>query len=712
VKEGHQALRNRVFLLVGGFLLSLLPQHATGQVVRSLRLLVDTTRSVWGQQVVTIDGEPRLYFYFHRDDQAAELAVTPLTPGARLRLRPSAEFQLIDSLAEVPDGSYRAMLRFHDLTAKPFVRLTFEVPTDSADHPARQQIISLLPLTRTSLDLRVPDPELFVGEEKVLEVSTDNPTNVRVTGEWTRGQAIDYKLTRENGTLRVHVLPNSLGNHTLVLRATTQRPRLDSKGQLTYDLPPSRQEFVVRASRLRFVAADRKDVLLDDAGRQQGTEIILSDGHAFELRHTYRMEAQLEAGGALVAELFTRNYLSNDRVLCVLRPFSAHRATDGYLYIKDGDQPRAITNFSIAARPFVAALSVLHRGGEWTTNNSLLPGETVDVRLEGENLQRGHFHFEGLTVVPSDSSTRSDQAVIYRLQVPLTVDRRRIGLFDGTRPTGQARTVREAQRPRPLSFVSVDYGDGARPITRLNGPVLYDRPIQDVVFSFATAAIDDKENLFGKQFLTLEVRVVDEKNNLIDQRVLDRVVCPSAPSPRAAFYQDKQCQVGPIRLNDLLNRKTYELSDWSRIQVTVRHTTGPYAEAGYSQLVDLVLRRRTGFDIDVSFPAGLLTKRQGESGYGDFSGISLATLAQLRFYKPDRINRLQPYKIGAGFVALNAFNLSQNSQDRDLGIVILGSLSPVRTDAKLTFPLYLGGGYLLSRGKWFYLLGPGIGVRL
>jgi hypothetical protein len=74
---------------------------------------------------------------------------------------------------------------------------------------------------------------------------------------------------------------------------------------------------------------------------------------------------------------------------------------------------------------------------------------------------------------------------------------------------------------------------------------------------------------------------------------------------------------------------------------------------------------------------------------------------------------LRPYKIGAGFVALNAFNLSQDSNvNRDLGIVLLGSVYPTRREARFTFPLYLGGGYLLSAGKWFYLLGPGIGVRL
>ena len=84
----------------------------------------------------------------------------------------------------------------------------------------------------------------------------------------------------------------------------------------------------------------------------------------------------------------------------------------------------------------------------------------------------------------------------------------------------------------------------------------------------------------------------------------------------------------------------------------MRDDARQYGTKGYSQQVELVLRRHVNFDISVSFPAGLLTKYAGESSYNSFGGISLATLAQLSFYAPDRINRLRPYRIGAGFVAL------------------------------------------------------------
>ncbi|MEJ7663856.1 MAG: hypothetical protein WKG07_32145 [Hymenobacter sp.] len=174
----------------------------------------------------------------------------------------------------------------------------------------------------------------------------NNLANVRVSNEWTKSQAIDYKLTREKNGLFLHLVPNTLGAHPVVVRAQAERspPSTRPAASIT-SLPPLRLDFVVRASRLRFLNPDRKDITYDDAGRTAGTELILDDGHNFDLRRTYRIEGQQEAGGALVAELFTRSYLSNDRVLCQLRVYNTHRQSEGYLYIKDGDLARVHHQF-------------------------------------------------------------------------------------------------------------------------------------------------------------------------------------------------------------------------------------------------------------------------------------------------------------------------------------------------------------------------------
>ncbi|RSK23992.1 hypothetical protein EI290_21170 [Hymenobacter metallilatus] len=665
-----------------------------------------------------VQGEPHLYFYYRQDDEQAELLVYPETPGRQgLRLQRSADFILIDSLTAMDGGQYyRAKLRFKDLSSNKFLSLSFRQPSDSVGFAPQTQTVKLLPIMRTTLEFRPADTELFVGEEKVFELSSNNPKNIRVTTEWTHGQDIDYRLEQEKGLLKLHVLPNALGTRQLTLRPQTERPFLtDNNRRVTYALPPIRQEFTVKASRLRFLSVDKKEITLDENSRRKGVELILDNGRTFDLKRTYRIEDQEEAGGSLIAELFTRQYLTNDRVLCWLRVYNTHRQTESYLYIKENDQAKYITNFNIAPKTTITALSVRHRGGDWTPNATVNPGETVDVRLEGESLTRGRFLFEDVQVIPSDSSIRSDAAVVYRIKVPITIDKKRIAIFNAGQPTGSGLTVREFQRPHPLDFVGVTFGEAPRPITRLNGPVLYDRTIRDVVFSFNSGAIDSDQQFYGKQYLTFDIRTQNAKGELIEMRTVENiVVCPDGNSARAPFYQDKQCQVGNISLNSLLNsRKTYDLDDWSTIIITIRHNQGQYSEPGFTQKLELVLQRRVKFDIDISFPGGLLTKYKGESSFTSFGGISLATLAQFSFYHPTRINKLRPYKVGAGFVALNAFNLSQDSNvNRDLGIVVLGSVYPTRSDAKLTFPLYLGGGYLMNKKSLFFLFGPGIGIRL
>jgi hypothetical protein len=118
------------------------------------------------------------------------------------------------------------------------------------------------------------------------------------------------------------------------------------------------------------------------------------------------------------------------------------------------------------------------------------------------------------------------------------------------------------------------------------------------------------------------------------------------------------------------------------------------------------------FDIDVSFPAGLITKKVGEEGFGSLGGISLAVIAQFRFYQPDKIASLRPYRIGVGALALNAFNFNTTNDNRDLGLVVLGSVYPTRRDVKLSFPLFAGFGYLIRDTRWFFLIGPGVRVQI
>ena len=87
-------------------------------------------------------------------------------------------------------------------------------------------------------------------------------------------------------------------------------------------------------------------------------------------------------------------------------------------------------------------------------------------------------------------------------------------------------------------------------------------------------------------------------------------------------------------------------------------------------------------------------------------------IAQFSFYQEGKIAKYRPYKVGAGFIAIDAFNFTENNNRQDIGLVVIGSLYPISSNRKLTFPLYTGVGYLLKENKPFFLVGPGIRVRL
>ena len=240
---------------------------------------------------------------------------------------------------------------------------------------------------------------------------------------------------------------------------------------------------------------------------------------------------------------------------------------------------------------------------------------------------------------------------------------------------------------------------------------MYDKSIEDITLSFKNDEIDDKR-LYGKQYLSLEIRTKDRRGQLIEIRNIDNiVVCPGEDSPRFAFYDSKDCMKGDISLNTYLSRKTTQLEDWSSVEIKIKHQSDKHGGDGFSQRIEIILERRYDFDISVSFPGGLIVKKPSEPGYGTISGVSLAAIAQFSFYKPGKIAELRPYNFGVGTLALNSFSFT-NSDDQDLGIVALGSVSPTKRDTKLKFTLYAGGGYFIKETKWFVLLGPGIRVKL
>jgi hypothetical protein len=711
-------MKIRIFTLSLFISLLSLPLLYSQESLKNILVKIDTSLYTPEKNSILTGPESKIALEYSRPDEVCEVSFsTPvISPEPEIILLPSGDYSVIDSLTEISAGSYRFKVKFTDLTGSAF--LAFRIRLIFTPDSSEIREIRLFPFTTTHVYLYTSADELFIGEEKIFELSCDNAANIKPIPSWQTSNGIDYRVSSGPGQLLLHVIPKALGSRTVSIQLETFKPFPDPTGKMSYRLPAIEQNFTVRQSRLRFVNSDKKDITLDDKGKLEGVEIQLDNTAGLDMQKTYRIENREEPGGALIAEIFTKNPLTNNRTLCLLRVYNYHRESEGYLYIKDGDDPRFITNFSITPKTEIQRVSVLHEGQDWSTNLAVSPGETVDIKIEGISLNKGRFRFEDTEDLSPDSTLRNDNLVMLKIRIPLGVSKRTLGLFNFGIPTGTSLSVKEFQEPRDFDYITINYGAGDKTLTGVKSFLMSAKTIGDVVIDFDRNLIDSPEKMYGKQYLKITVKITGKNGELVEMTDIDNIVIvPGDRSPRASYYDKKDETSTAISLNKYLRVKTYDLQEWAKIDLSIENQKDKYTSRPFRKDLEIYYQKNYKFDIDVSFPTGLLIntfdKSASGSQYQNFGGISMSMMAQFSFYDQERPGKYKPYKIGAGFLALNAFNLSADSDvSRDMGIVIIGSLYPTRKDSKLTFPLHVGGGYKLNEGKWFVLIGPGISVRL
>jgi hypothetical protein len=706
-------MNRRFFLALPLLLTSLFIQSQTSYFDK-IELLSDTSTYSSKTDYVVVNGIKKIYFYYSSNNSELEVRAYPKHKTSRIELIPSRDFEVIDTLLKI-NNYLRFKLKFRNLTQSEMLRLSFEVEYDSI---IEYEDVYLQQLTNTTASIYPGDDQLFIGEEKVYEVNSNNPENLNISTEWVNAENYDYRYSKNNEKVFLHIVPKKLGEQEISARIASVKPFLDKHEKLENQLLPIEYNFNVKASRLQFLSLDKSELTYSEETRSNGIEVQLENSRLLQMEKTYRVEAQEEPGGALIAEVFTKQRLANNKVLCIIRPYNFHRNTDGYLYIKNGDEAQFITNVSITPATQIDKISILSEGSEWRESTNVHPGETFDLKLEGKGLHKAKFRFEDLTDLTADTVIRSETELVFKLKVPIDITKKKLTIYNYSTPIGYFLNVQEYQRPRELDYVFLNYGDFGRRVSGIKEPILYDDVIKDLTITFNPDKIDD-EKLYGKQYLNIKIQITGKKNELIEMKTIENiVVCPSGQSPRSDNYNKKDCFNGDISLNKYIRQPTYKLDDWSRINLVIEDDKSKCGGEGFSKDVDVILKRAYSFDVEVSFPAGLLTiyPKDTTKSLGNLSGISMAMIAQFSFYHPEKINTYRPYKIGAGFLALNAFNLTEGM---DLSLVVLGSVYPTTRDAKLSFPLYAGFGYQLSQSdvkktpgeRFFFMVGPGIRVK-
>ncbi len=689
-----------------------LAQTGSYPVFREIILRVDTT-DYRLSDLHAHHREVNLFpFTYRHENELAEIRFIPL-PSIDLELvavKASPDISVLWFEKAYPEEFFRVYLRFDQITRGNFFAVTATVRVSNGD--TIHQNIVLQPVAQMQISLMGYSEEIFTGEEVVNELNVNLPENLIIRPDWVIKDSYHYRISQKNGSVFLHLMAFQTGRQKFSVDLDVMKPTIDSSGRFSYKHSFTTQYFNVQASRMAFLGIDAKEVILDDDTRLRGVEVHLDDHRLLQLDKTYRIEAQEEIGGILIAELLTKSDLVNHRVLAVLRPYNFHHSRDGYLYIKDGDQAKFLTNFSVIPQSVIHSVKLMREGREWSEQLRVNPNETVIVRITGQSLDKSHIAFDVPGGRVTDTISWSESEAEFSMHIPMEIPKSRINLQVNNRPSGYALTVAEYQLPRQFDFIHINYGDKPTVVSGITGPVFYESSIRDIVIGFDRFKIDEDGRLFGKQYLDIEVRILGPRGELLETfRQNGVAVCPAENSLRFQYYTKNDCRLHEISLNQHLTRKTHSWEIWTRAIISIEHSSDKYTSGHHRKTVEIILQRPLRFDVDVSFPAGLLIISPENEKIGNLSGISMAMIAQFSFYHREKIAVMKPYKIGVGFLALNAFNFSESSGvNRDMGIVLIGSIFPTRKDTRMSFPLYIGAGYFLNQKDWFMLLGPGIRV--
>ena len=672
---------------------------------------IDTSVYTWQKNAIMINGKMQLPFYYDSENEVAEieLKMAGYAEAGAIQLKVSNDYIILDSLLTF-DDYIRFKVKFKDLTASNFLKFVFKDQMD----PSKSQFydLGLFPHTQTRLQMISAGSELFIGEEQILNISVSNIDNVMLSNQWVSDDKANYLIRKKNDELRVHFLPTKRGLYTWNVRLPLRKPELLEE-TMVFESAPLIKRFEIKSGRIAFLNINKLEITPSEDSKSPN--IIQIDNHErLSLEKTYRLEDQEAPGGALVAELFTQSSMSNGKVLATLRTYAYHQKSKGYLYLKENDKALFVTNFDITPRTKIEAIYIQRPGKNWEKTNQVHPGENLNIRLEGQGLHKGKFTFEGVYQQQYDSLLKNENDIQYRVEVPLDILSNTVDIYNHNNSTDLKLDVKEYQRPKELDFLILDIDGNDYPVSTLDKPIYYDKTITDLVIKFDENRIDFSNQLFGKQFLEIDVKIKNKAGNIIElYEFEDLVVCPGTFSPRGDRYDKSECTANTINLNNFIKNKTSQLPEWAQIELDIKHKDNAYETVRFNRKVIIVLKRANSYDIDVSFPAGLLVlKFDDQSDFANFGGVSLAMMAQMSFYQPGKIAEYRPYKIGAGFIFLNAFSFDENdSRVRDVGLVILGSIYPISREKKLTFPLYAGFGYFLQEKIPFFMLGPGIQVR-
>lgn len=698
-------------LLIFSFMLLIKPSEGQQFYPDTFSIRTDSSIYFYSSSQIRLRNEPHFYFVINEKSPQVELTLSfPDKLIQKVELQPSVDFTILDSLTLINNAYFRGNIRFNDITNSRFLRFVFRVYADSGSF--RNIEYKLYPYIFPTIEPMEQEITLFRGEEKLVPININNGFNLDYNGGWQFDDRVEYRLVETESEPKLQVKSEAIGTHLVEVVLRSNKPYLNDAGLPAYELASFMVPIKVNPSQISYLNFDQQDYFYD-MGTANSRVVKIDYSGRVALNKTYRIENQEQPGGILLAELYTRSIIENEnKILAVLRTYGFHREDEGYLYLKDGDITRFFTNFNILPRPQIEKISILRQGRDWTTNLSVYPNDTIEIKVEGQGMEKSRISFgDGKYRAVLDTARISDKARYYELAIPADVKESRIPIDMNGAATSFELLVREHEKPHTLTFVLMDYGAGDKRLGTgyFDKPILHYDEIKEITLSFQPKIIDMNNDFHGVQHLEVEIRINDENKRLLEFKRIENIkVVPDESSPRYASYDRKNASPLRINLSRYISRTLADLTYWSSVEIMVRHSKSKHGDNGYTKYITIYRAVETDVDLQVSFPTGLLSKQFNEPGIGRFTGISTAAQAQFTFYRKNQIAKQYPLKIGVGFIAINALTSFNADDEKDIGVVTIASFYPINSKSSVNFPLHFGFGYLFQNETAFLLVGPGV----
>jgi len=142
--------RSILFTICSVSLSSNLYSQVFDDFFREAIIRTDTVQYLYSVNNLSYNGQKHFYFPYEEASPVAEIELIPRETFSTdsLRLLPSGDFEIIDSLLNINKEFYRFKVRFTDLANSDFLRFTLALKDSSMDNTVVTEL-NLLPYTHS-----------------------------------------------------------------------------------------------------------------------------------------------------------------------------------------------------------------------------------------------------------------------------------------------------------------------------------------------------------------------------------------------------------------------------------------------------------------------------------------------------------------------------------------------------------------------------------